>query len=308
MQSWLASAKRLAELALYREDWTIGVVGQPAADIVAFGVTAPVNWLKPPCPASILADPACEMHPNGARTLYAECLRHGENRGEIWSAEVPAAADPAAASFRPLLAAPTHLSYPFPFRDDDGSRLLTAEMWQAGGLSKWRFGTQGWQPDGVLMPNRKVVDPTLWRGPDRWWLFCGFEDDLPNERLHLFHTPCLGRAWTAHAQNPVRQDRGAARSAGPVFAAGDLLIRPAQDCANTYGGAVVLHAIRYLDPDRFVEEPIRRLDPSAGPYPHGLHTFCPAGNVTLIDGKRLRPDLAGAGYRLRMRFAAKRSN
>jgi len=79
MQSWFASAKRLAELAIYREDWTIGVVAQPAADIVASGITAPVNWLKPPGPGRILADPACETHPNGARTLYAECLRHSEN-------------------------------------------------------------------------------------------------------------------------------------------------------------------------------------------------------------------------------------
>jgi hypothetical protein len=65
---------------------------------------------------------------------------------------------------------------------------------------------------------------------------------------------------------------------------------------------VILHAIRHLDPSRFTEEPIRRLDPVSGPYPHGLHTLCPAGPVTFIDGKRLTPDVAGLPMRLRARF------
>jgi hypothetical protein len=294
-------------LTVYREDWMIGVVAQPAADIVVRGIVAPIRWLPLPRRGTMLADPGCEIHPNGALTFYAEYLDHRNNRGEIWSADVDAGGDPSQAVFKPLLSDTIHLSYPFPFQDESGARFLTAEMWQAGDLRVWRYHDLGWHPAGVLFPGRPVVDPTLWRGPDRWWLFCTFQDDLPNERLYLFHSPRLGQPWIQHRQNPVKRDRGASRPAGPIFRANDLLIRPAQDCSTTYGGAVVLNAIRHIDPDLFIEQPVRRLEPGPGPYQHGMHTFCPAGDFTLVDGKRMRPDAAGIAHRLRARCAAGRS-
>jgi hypothetical protein len=42
---------------------------------------------------------------------------------------------------------------------------------------------------------------------------------------------------------------------------------------------------RQLDQHGFQEAPLRRLEPQAG-YPNGLHSFCPAGEVTIIDGKK----------------------
>jgi hypothetical protein len=73
-----------------------------------------------------------------------------------------------------------------------------------------------------------------------------------------------------------------------LFVVDGQLIRPAQDCSLTYGEAVVLNVVDQLDPLIFVEHPHRRLEPVSGPFPHGLHTFCPAGAVTLVDGKRWR--------------------
>ncbi len=189
------------------------------------------------------------------------------------------------------------MSYPFPIEDEQGRNLLTAETYQAGAALLWQEN-DSLRRAGTLMGGRAVVDPTLWRAHDRWWLFCTFRDDDPNARLHAFHAPRLGEAWTPHTRNPVKTDRSSARPAGPLFRAGKLLVRPAQDCSRTYGGAVVLHAIVHLDEHEFEEEPLRRLVPLAGNYPHGLHTFCPAGEVTLVDGKRWKPDLVGLPGRL----------
>jgi hypothetical protein len=63
------------------------------------------------------------------------------------------------------------------------------------------------------------------------------------------------------------------------------LIRPAQDCSKTSGGAVVLNVVDRLTEDSFNEHPLRQLLPDRA-YPHGIHTICPAGNHTLVDGKR----------------------
>lgn len=298
----LYEAGRLLRFLLHREDWALGVIAQPADEIVREGIRAPVQWLALPRPRTMLADPGVLLDNDGTMTVFAEFLDYRVNRGEIWAGIVPPGGDPAEVTFLPLLRRPHHMSYPFPFTDDDGRIRLTAETWQAGSALSWKRQGSSWVEGEPLFPGRQVVDPTLWRDGGRWWLFCGFEDDRPNERLHLFHTARLGTAWTAHPSNPVRQDRSCARSAGPIFRSGDLLVRPAQDCSTTYGAAVMLMEIQRLDLERFEERPVRRLAPEPGPYPDGLHTFCPAGAVTLIDGKRMRLDPVGVPARLRARF------
>ena len=267
------------------EAWNIGVVDQPAADIVERGIVTPVRWL-PRQPAGIaLADPAYRRRADGSQTLYAEQIKYNGPGGAIWAAELVAGVDPAIACFRPLLTHGFHMSYPFPFEDEQGRSVLTAESWQAGAALLWREHL-GLQFAGKLMDGRPVLDPTLWRAPDRWWLFCTFRDDAPNERLHLFHSTRLGEPWIPHTRNPIKTDRSGSRPAGPIFRAGNRLVRPGQDCSRTYGGAVALYAITRLNEHEYDEEELRRIVAPPGDYPDGLHTFCPAGEVTLIDGKR----------------------
>ena len=297
----LLSIARLLRFLLFRDDWNIGIVDQPAAEIVRAGITGSVSWLPLLTSRTMLADPAVLREPDGAMILFAEFLDYRRNIGEVRAA--PLTEDDAArAILAPLLSLPVHMSYPFPFHDDSGQAWLTAETSQAGEARLWRRESGHWLPAAPLFPGRPVVDPTLWRGTDRWWLFCGFQDDRPNDRLHLFYAQRLGEAWTPHPGNPIKQDVRSSRSAGPIFQAGEQLIRPAQDCSATYGGALTLNAIRCLDPDCYVEEPVRRLNPIPGLYPHGIHTICPAGRITVIDGKRLALDPAGLRSRARARF------
>ncbi len=274
-----------ARRVLCYEAWNIGVVDQPAADIVERGIVSPVRWLPPPPPGVALADPSVRQRADGARTMYAEHIDYRAPVGSIWSADLGAGAAQAAGRGRPLLTRGFHMSYPFPFEDEEGRTLLTAETWEADAALLW-LDDGGLHPIGTLMEGRPVLDPTLWRAADRWWLFCTFRDDAPNERLHLFHAPGLDGPWTPHARNPVKTGRDGSRPAGPLFLAGGTLVRPGQDCSRTYGGAVILHAVTRLDEGGYEEEPLRVLAAPPGHYPHGLHTFCPAGDATLIDGKR----------------------
>ncbi len=289
---------------LCHEAWNIGIVDQTAADIVRRGIVGQPRWLAAPASGTMLADPSCFPREGGGFHLYAEFLDYRRPRGEIWSAAVAAGDDLAAARFAPMLAEPWHMSYPFPFAGADGRPRLTAETWQAGRAAVWEGEGPGWRAAGAVMAGREVVDPTLWRGADRWWLFCTFHDLGPDTELHLFHGASHDGPWVPHAANPVRTGKNGSRPAGPLFLADGALIRPGQDCTQTYGGAVILHAVRQLDPKRYVEEAVRSLEPLPGPYPHGLHTICPAGDVTLIDGKRWRLDLPGvarkAARRLRL--------
>jgi hypothetical protein len=271
--------------AFYHEVWNVGVVHQEATDIVARGLVEPVHWLSPPPEWTFLADPSCRVHEDGGLTLYAEKMDYWIGRGEIWSTYSPPGADPALARFSPLLEAGVHLSYPFPFVDNEGRSCMTAESWEAGAAWLWQEQGSVWSLTSKIFDGRPVVDPTLWRGDDRWWLFCTFQDDGPNEKLHLFHAPRVSGPWAPHRCNPIVSNNGSARPGGPLFWADGTLVRPSQDCSCTYGGALMLNAVTRLDSDLYSEKPIRSLEPLA-PYSSGLHTFCPAGKWTLIDGKR----------------------
>jgi hypothetical protein len=294
----------LAERArrfLLREYWTIGVVAQTVADIAAHGIVTPVKWLPVPAPGTFLADPCCLQHQDGGHTLFAEYLDHRAPRGEIWAAHLAPGTALTQARFAPLLGGPFHMSYPQAFVHDRATYLV-CESWQAGGIPLWQRSSGGWRSLPMLLPGRAAVDPTLFHWQGRWWLFCTFQDDAPDARLHVFHAAAPTGPWVAHRANPVRIDGAGARPAGPIFVHDGVPVRPGQDCSRTYGGAVVLNAVTRLTPDEYEERPLRRLAPVAGAHGRGLHTIATAGAMTLIDGKRWGMDPAPPGRQLAARM------
>ena len=91
------------------------------------------------------------------------------------------------------------------------------------------------------------------------------------------------RGWSPHRLNPIKVDPAASRPAGALFHLDGALIRPAQDCSQRYGGAVVLNEVRTLTPNAFYEFPRARIAPRAE-YPAGLHTVNATGSCIVIDG------------------------
>ena len=280
----LASAANRLRFRFGREEWNIGVVSQSAEDVVRHGMTAPIRWLHRRPSWSMLADPAFLLQPNGRQIVFAEHLNYWMGRGEIWAGCIRAGADISQVVLRPWMRSSGHLSYPRPFRDLSGQLFFMVESWETGALHLWRANGNALVHIGPII-RRPVLDPTAWHDGTTWWLFCTFKDDGPNERLQLFHASQPEGPWIAHPANPVRTGLSSCRPAGPLFQVNGSLVRPAQDCSVTYGGAVVLNEIMRLDKTGFHEVLLPRLQPDSV-YPDGLHTFCPAGDTTLVDGKR----------------------
>ena len=266
-----------------REEWNVGVIRQSVSDIVRRGIVQPVIWLANGDRWHGMADPACHIDSNGNRMLFVERTNYWHGRGEIWFAEVPPGVSVATAEFHRWAIANTHLSYPFPF--SVGTDLcLTMETGSAGQLCMWRLRRGEWLQTVLL--ERPVIDPTFWRERDSWWLFGTLADDEPDKNLHLFFADRIEGPWTPHPNNPIKSDIGSSRPAGPLFRAAGRLIRPSQDCATSYGSAVVLNEITDLTRTTYAEQSVRRLPPQSE-YPDGLHTICAAGeNLTIVDGKR----------------------
>jgi hypothetical protein len=276
------------------EYWNIGVIAAPVAEIVA-GIRAgrrlpPVRWFAPaPC-GRFRADPFCWQH-DGQWFVAAEDMDYlGTARGRIVVTTLDDQGRPG--RWRPAIETPGHLSYPCPFRHD-GAWYLAPESWEAGRLEAWRLGATPWHWQRVtppLLPDFAAVDATLTEHDGRWWLFCTDRRHQPDRDLLLFYSDGPFGPWQPHPANPIVSTRRGARPAGPLFTLDGVLHRPGQDNSRGYGGAVIVHRIDTLSPTAYRETEVAVLSPDpAGPWPDGLHTLCPAGALTLVDGKHRRP-------------------
>jgi hypothetical protein len=77
----------------YREEWNLGVVHQPAEDIVRHGIIEPIRWRPMLGPWEMLADPWCHALPDGRLVILAERLDYWIGQGEIWAAVIGAGED-----------------------------------------------------------------------------------------------------------------------------------------------------------------------------------------------------------------------
>jgi hypothetical protein len=280
------------------DHWNIGLIEQPVEDFVhPQRERKPIRWLPAPAPDEFVADPFGWVR-DGQLTVFCEHLDYsGDAVGTI------AAIQPFSGAPRvPVTIGPVprvHLSYPAVF-EHEGRLLCIPETQGAREVALYeleRFPDQ-WVKRAVLLGDCMIVDATLFRHGERWWL-AGASDPGGahlGADLHLWYATDIQGPWIAHASNPVKTDVASARPAGALFWSEGALYRPAQDSSETYGSRVVINRIVTLTPTTFREEPAAFVAPDAGgPYPHGLHTLSGVGGMTLVDGKRLA--FSGAEFR-----------
>ncbi|MEO8017807.1 MAG: hypothetical protein ABI769_08340 [Pseudomonadota bacterium] len=186
-----------------------------------------------------------------------------------------------------------HLSYPN-FIEDEESKIIFPECAQSGGLTMYRLDDLGLprQP-GRLLFDQPLIDATLLRHDNLWWLFGTLPGASQSEsHLYLYYSVDLSvDSWTPHRLNPVVIDPACARPAGKILVKDGRLIRPAQDCERRYGSAISFMEITALSTERYEESLLMRLSPSSSGFPkHGIHTFNIVGSTAILDGYNVRFD------------------
>jgi hypothetical protein len=279
---------RIAFRSLFRHDqWNIGRLERPIASFLEDRVGRDAKWLSESPRSEFKADPFGVWR-DGRLTVLYEHFSYRDDRGFI------AALDPEAEKTRATVVIgpqpAVHLSYPY-LIETDGRLLCIPESSAAAevGLYELEKFPDRWIKKVDLLRGPKIVDATPFRHEGLWWL-AGSEpgDKGATSELHLWYAQALEGPWQAHAGNPVKMDIRSARSGGTPFYHGNALYRPAQDCSRTYGGRLTINKIVILTPTAFEEVPVTTVVPDpAGPYPAGLHTLSQAGDITLIDGKRV---------------------
>jgi hypothetical protein len=264
------------------EWWSIGICARSIGEVLDQAALGPVQWLEPACGTAYRADPfiwpgtgllLCEEVPRDTGIGHLVILRE---RDGVFS------------PLQRLLNDGTHRSYPFIWQDGADSYLLP-EAAAGGPTILYRMSPNfDLAPVATIAPDRRLVDATLFSTAGKLWIAATDLAYGSDNNLTLYYADQPSGPWLAHHQNPVVIGRRTARSGGTPFQHGGRLYRPAQDCTDTYGGALIISEITSLTPEAFAERFVCRLAPDPhGRFPHGLHTLSSDGERCFVDGKRL---------------------
>ena len=181
-----------------------------------------------------------------------------------------------------------HLSYPCVF-EHEGEFFMTPEQQESGEIALYRATNfpLKWEKAGTLVPEFEGLDPTVFFHDGKWWLFTSKEDENENFNLHIYYSDELTGDWKAHPGNPFIAKENVLRPAGRPFMHNGILMRPSQNCTETYGGSINISRITALSETTFKEKLFAELRPSdPWKYWNGMHTVDFGAEFTIIDGKR----------------------
>lgn len=280
---------------LFSEIWAIGIVRAPIQSFLDHSFVPSVEWINQCGPLEYLADCFGVIEGNNRfilaeRFSYRDYMRSREQydaphtgRGYITSLSITQSG--LVESEGPAIDTGLHMSYPYTLLNN-GSWYCVAEESNSRSVNLYRRNRdRQWQHVKQLLPFG-VVDPTVLRFQERWWMF-GTTPEQPSSELRIWHSEELEGPWMAHCNNPVRDDLRSARPAGTPFIVNGTLYRPAQNCTKTYGGSIVINKVDVLTVTSFEEHQVREVCPVASsPFTDGIHTMSAFGEWTLIDSKR----------------------
>lgn len=191
-----------------------------------------------------------------------------------------------------------HLSYPSVFCFE-GKNYCLPESYKSNNLDLYEINTDySLQKIATLIHDIQAVDPTLLYHNRKFWLFLGQHKNAPNAQLYVYYADTITGPYHHHLLNPVKTDIGSARPAGSVFEFEGKLIRPAQNCSNTYGGSLVFNHITKLTETEYEENFLTEIKPTDKVYNKGIHHICMARDIVMVDGKRYIYSLKAALKRL----------
>lgn len=228
---------------------------------------------------SYLADPFPFRH-EVQDFIFVEQYLYSKNRGCI--AVVTTNRNGTANAARIVLDEPHQVSYPFVF-EHAGQIWMIPESGAAGDVSLYRAVEFPYQStrEACLIEGIEGYDVTPMPHAEGFWFFIcerlwrSSSWNIPN----LYHADSLTGSSTPHAARPVLIDARLSRPAGALIHRGGAVLRPVQDCARGYGGAVTFCRIDTLNASEFAQTPVGRI--RSGPF--RCHTYNHRSGLEVID-------------------------
>lgn len=185
-----------------------------------------------------------------------------------------------------------HLSYPFLFQEA-GEIYMIPETHETRRIEVWRCAEfpLRWELAACALEGTSVVDSTLFKKDDTWWLFCNIAPDSfadHTSELHVFRAdgPLL-QNLVPHRLNPVIVDSASARNGGRVFERGGKLFRASQNNSyGIYGYGLNLMEITALTLETYREDAFLQLEPDFRKGIVACHHFDLNGEDFVVDGRK----------------------
>lgn len=234
------------------------------------------------------ADPHL-IEQDGRTWVFAEQYDRILRRGMIGYCELTASG---ATPWKIALKMPYHLSYPH-LISAGSERYMIPESYIADEIAVYRAEAfpEKWEKVRILKESFCAVDSTIFEVCGKNWIitlkFVGGQ-----EKLILFpmdETGVCGEGLCIAANDPNK------RPAGNFFTVGNRLVRPAQDCMESYGCALNFYEVTEVTETSYQETPLMKVKPSdlksdLGRAAAGIHTYNLTETYEVIDLKTYETD------------------
>jgi hypothetical protein len=241
-----------------------------------------ISWLKHPYKDRFFADPFVLQSNNEIIEVLVEEFLYNSWKGVITLLTIDRKTY-TLLDRKCLLDLPTHLSFPFIFRENEDIFIIP-ENAQSGKLTLYKYHADRMSLEYVeVILDIPAVDSVILKESEKYYLFCTVRGAYTNSDLHVYYSDSLLGAFKPFKKNPVKSDLMSSRLAGDFLRYEGYIYRISQQCSPSYGCGLVFSKINELSPGNFKETTIRVAYP-VHPYPQGLHTYNTYKGVSVIDG------------------------
>lgn len=226
---------------------------------------------------------------NGKSLVFAELYDRVLRRGVIGCCQLT---EQGVTPWQVVLKTPHHLSYPHLVAFGETVYMIP-ESYVANEIAVYRAVDfpHRWEKATVLKGNFCAVDSTVFKANGTaWMLTLRFMNG--QEQLWLFPADDGGILGDGLC---VAENDSNKRPAGHFFSTSGKLIRPAQDCTESYGCALNFYEVTEVSPSHFEEHLIQKITPceiqsDLKGVPAGLHTYNMSEHYEVIDLKEYEFD------------------
>ena len=274
-----------------QEDWNVGFCNCSIEDFISSNDKENINiqWFEKPRKNCYFADPFI-IKTTKDTYIFFEWYSYSKGRADL----AVALKSEDFKIYHKLTNFKEHRSYPHVF-NNNGIIYCLPEANETNQVTLYRFNekTLTLEEDSVLLNGFPIVDATLYRHNNKWFMFL-VNQKQSHTHLEIYHSDNLKGPYISHENNPVMIDCSKARPAGKIFKYRDKLIRPSQNCTEHYGQSIILEEIKELTDKQFSTSPLCVIEPiKHSDYNKGIHTINSDDNITVFDGKRFAFTLSG---------------
>jgi hypothetical protein len=276
---------------LYLKQWSIGIIDECIQDVIRNKkISNQIAWIPINNKHLFFADPFIFKSQSGEYSILYEELDYNKQYGYICQFNLDK--KNSVVSQKVILETKSHLSYPSIFYEN-GNMYVFPEASKSGKLSGYEFNkhTKALSFKGDLIKS-PLVDSTILKYKNKYWIFCGMDGVDSNKKLYIFHSENLWGPYTGHKKNPVKETINGCRPAGNFIEVDGSLYRPSQNSGKYYGASICIYKIIHLCENKFIEEPYMTIYPAKNDYYNfGMHTINSVDNKIVVDGlvRRLLP-------------------